>query len=161
MALYTADFQFETTNHTLYWLPLRIDADTPAIANEIFTRFHNGLAEKFNLCQALGPLPHESYSSELLRDYRREHRAGIPSVLNIVEYRFRPIANDPTLSFDDQLELLEIGPQDVLPVDDEIIAQCRNRKVIVRKIRNGEIEDLQELLVINVVMPTAFRTGED
>lgn len=153
MAPYTADFQFETTTHTLYWLPLRIEADTPAIAKDVFTRFHAGLAEKFNVQQALGPFPYESYSSELVRDYRKEHRTGIPAVLNVVEYKLRPIANDPKLSFDDQLELIEIGPEDVLPGDEEIIARCRSRKVTVRKIRNGEIENLQELLVVNVVMP--------
>lgn len=153
MERFLIDFEFSPHDGRVYWMPLGVQARDLAAARDIAARLYHGLSEKYEVAQ-WGPFLEGSTRYELLLEFRRGRRIGKPEIMEVNEYSFRTVPFDPDLTFDEHFELATIDVGDVLPEEQAIVTSMRNRRLPVRLVRDGDIKDIGETLVINVIMPT-------
>jgi len=146
------DFEFETNDGQLYWLPLGFEAVDGRKAQQVAERFEHGLRQKFKV-ERTGPYAQGSYGGTLMAEMRRGHRKGKPVFLEMLEHKLRKVEFDPQLSFEDHMELAILASSDPYPDEPTVIGSMKNRRIPVRLVREGEVEQLRSLLVINVISP--------
>ena len=152
MKRYVVDFEFETDDGQLYWLPLGFEAVDGRKAKQVAERIEHGLRQKFKV-ERNGPYAQGTYSGTLLAEMQRGHRKGEPAYLELLEHKLRKVEFDPQLSFEEHMELEILASSDPYPDEPTVIGSMKKRQIPVRLVREGDLEQLHSLLVINVISP--------
>jgi hypothetical protein len=151
MDRYFVEFEFESPLNALYWFPLTFRARTPELAADVARAFRTGIERHHRLRHMGGPERlGDTLRSPRLKEYITARSRGKAVAMEVNAHTLRTIEPDLDLSFDDNLELAAAEAGELLP---STIASLRRHKMRVRMLRENELGQQDEFLVINIINP--------
>ena len=147
---YFIDFEFDT-GLKRYWLPLFINATSIDEASELALRFKTALQERYEIIHASSPLlVVKDLNLDRIEKYSKRMFRGKVATLDVTEWHFTEIPGISEFAFDKRLDLaIQLGHFNT----EGYITTGRRRRYQVGVIQSRDFINLDEILIIDLVMP--------
>ena len=135
-----------------YWLPIFAEAETAPDAAAYAERFVTGLRANYIEVSVGEPcLVPEGRYREPFKSFIRQRVVGKVRLLEVRYWKVACPENAPTVSFDDQLELVTapLPP----PHESALLASASIHRLPVKKLASGVVPESDEFLLVDVVSP--------
>lgn len=148
-----AEFEFQGVGNRVYWLPLTIAADDTRAARDLWIRFRTAIQARYTLRAAAPPERIiQGLNSDRISEYKKLRARGRLGPLHIHEWTLRGQDAGPEFTFDEDLELAALEPGKDSP---RLIAHRVERKIPVRVVSDDSRFSTEEVLFIDVVLPSS------
>lgn len=144
MKRYFVEYKFKTPYKNQYWFPLFIKSKNLGEANRISEAVVTALKEHYEVLNIQGPRLSNESTKEIISTKLR----GNLSMLEMNVWRIKDLPTNPSLNFEQHLELLTYDDK----ISDELIARTISKGEYPAKLYySGGDFKIQEFLLINVM----------
>ncbi len=140
-------FTSELTGQT-YWFPIFFLTNNQAKANQLAAAVKKALEDRYQQVRQSQPMPEAFTTSSYIRQRLNIKKSYKPNTLEFNVWNFLCFDAIPELSFDEHMSLIS----DSIPTSPKTIAErIEFHRFPVRVIRESEIIDFKEFLMVDVV----------